>query len=288
MIKDITIEKLQKLINIEEFKNDCNLITIAKLAIKYQVCTSTITMWRRILGLNNKFKKFDNQQDINSFILNYKSMTHKQLAQLYNVDTRTIERWAKKFNLNNPHPYTIIDKEKFKEEYNNHTIIELSKKYNVNRKTIREWKEKLQLKEKIKYRTKQEILDYLTSLNLTILNINDYKGIDSILICTTNLGFKVQIRIRNLLSGHLPQIFETSNPYTYKNIILYCKIFRPEYILIEKEYLGSNIKHTFKYIGNNLPEKSNPIFKIRLDSFKMGVGHPDLTRSKVNYASNFY
>jgi len=276
----IKMEELQNKINIEEFKKDCELVTIKDLSIKYKVGTSTIVIWRRMLGLNTKFKKFNSKEEIDDFILNYNKMNYDDLAKLYKVDKRTIGRWAEKFNLTKTSPFTIIDKEKFKEEYKNTKIIDLAKKYNVGRKAIREWKEKLQLEEKIKYRTKEEIIDYLTSIHLKALNINEYKGLDSILICVTNLGFKVKIRIKSLLEGHHPQIFEKSNPYTYENIKLYCELYRPDYILLEDKYLGSDKRHTFKYIGEDLPEKSNPICKIRLDGFKMGTGHPDLTKSK--------
>jgi len=255
-------------------------MTIEKLAIKYKVGTATIVIWRRELGLNNKFKKFETQEEIEEFKQNYYKLTHKELAKLYKVGSRTVGRWAEKFRLTESHPFTVIDKEKFIQEYDNKTIVQLAKEYNVNRKTIRDWKEKLGLEEKVKYRTKKEILDYLESIHLSPLNMEDYSGMDTKLICITNLGFKVKIRIRNLFNGHLPQIFETSNPYTYENIILYCKIYRPDYRLLEDRYLGSNKRHTFEYLGSDLPKESNPIFKLRIDSFKMGVGHPDLTRSK--------
>lgn len=287
MTEQNKINKLKTKINLERFEADCNLMTIEKLAIKYKVGTASIVKWRKLLGLNTRFKEFDTQEEIESFKLNYNKMNYSELAKLYNVNKRTIGRWAEKIGLNESHPFTIIDKENFKQEYQNSKIIDLAKKYNVSRKTIREWKEKLHLEEKVIYRNKEEILNYLESIYLKADNINEYTGTNSALICTTNLGFKVKIRIRNLLDGHLPQIFETSNPYTYENINLYCKIYRPDYILLEKEYLGSNKRHTFEYIGNDLPEKSNSIFKLRLDSFKMGVGHPDLTRSKGELAIQF-
>ena len=266
--------------DIKQFTIDCDTMTIAKIAEKYNVGTGIIVSWRREMGLNNRFKKFDTQEEIEEFKRNHDKLKNKDLAKLYGVNERTVVRWAEKLGLTQSHPFTVIDKDRFKEEYKNKTIVELAKEYNVDRKTIREWKKKMGLDEKIKYRTKDEIIEYLHSIHLTPTNIGDYAGLASELICHTDLGFKVKVRVGSLLAGHLPQIFETSNPYTYENINLYCKIYRPDYKLLETEYLGSNKRHTFQYLGNDLPKQSNPIFKLRLDSFKMGVGHPDLTRSK--------
>jgi very-short-patch-repair endonuclease len=79
--------------------------------------------------------------------------------------------------------------------------------------------------------------------------------------------------------------FYKSNPYAIENIDLFCKMYRPEYELLTREYNGVKSKYLWRYNGEFYMNKNIVLsreFECTIDGFvNGGVKHSNLTLSKL-------
>jgi len=109
-----------------------------------------------------------------------------------------------------------------------------------------------------------------------------WKGIKHKYVIETEEGYKSNTFIETLMLGSYPRPFHPSNPFSIKNINLYCKKNRPDYVVISNEYKGKDKKLLFKYVGNkaNMTEEER-CFKVTLEAFILNnQEHPWFNQSK--------
>lgn len=129
--------------------------------------------------------------------------------------------------------------------------------------------------------TKELIYDFYKQHNLNIINIDNWKDVDTPLWCDDNYGFKVRPSISSLKANYKPLVF-SKNKFSIENLKLYCKLFRSDYDIISDKY--NNIKTEYQWIyKGELPDGVDSIFNLTADSFiHGGCGHPYLSRSNGN------
>jgi hypothetical protein len=108
-----------------------------------------------------------------------------------------------------------------------------------------------------------------------------WKGLRHRYDALTEEGYLVQILAQTFIRGRRPRIFSDINKFTFENINLYCKLKRPDYILIYLSKSKRKKKSVFKYIGNKINmSDSERYFKITVDRFLYNhEGHPKLSYS---------
>lgn len=144
---------------------------------------------------------------------------------------------------------------------------------------------------------KHSIYDYCFKYGYRMLNIDDYKDIDTTFYCYDKNNFIVAVSVSNLrriLNGKY-NISKFSiikhNKYAKYNIDLFCKLYRPEYEFISKEYLGVKELHWFRYNGLFLKDtKYKREFQCTIDNFINGnVSHPHINKSSGEiYVENLF
>lgn len=130
--------------------------------------------------------------------------------------------------------------------------------------------------------------DFLSKYGFIMVNKNDFKDTHSCFDCYNNEMFMYRISIHDFQdklkrNNGIPsyRITQKNNPHNMYNIKRFIKLYRPDYKILETEYLGTHSDHLFEYIGNNLPDGADPTFKCQLNMFLYEYrGHPGLKRSK--------
>lgn len=136
------------------------------------------------------------------------------------------------------------------------------------------------------YWTPQDTYDYILSNGYIMIDKNDFKNVDTPVICIDNEGYFYNISITNLkcLERNQQQSFHKfkSNPMAIQNIKNFCKIHRPDYDIVSTEYKGIKSKYTFIYNGIFPDNKlHNRLFETTADLFINGmVKHPELYKSR--------
>lgn len=101
-----------------------------------------------------------------------------------------------------------------------------------------------------------------------------FDNVDKAFPCKDNNGFIYMISISNLKrqlknNGYFSKT--RNNPYAFENVQLFCKLYKPEYELLDKEIKTVKDKYKFYYSGplcSNTPR----IFECTLDYFINGNG----------------
>jgi hypothetical protein len=125
-----------------------------------------------------------------------------------------------------------------------------------------------------------DVKDFYSQYGLKILNINEWKNVDTPMSSIDNIGFKYHQSISNL-KKFAQSKFHVGNPYSIDNIQLYCNIYRPDYKLISNKYKGIKELYQWEYIGDMLPDSIDKNFELTADNFiNGGCGHPYFSQSK--------
>lgn len=144
------------------------------------------------------------------------------------------------------------------------------KNHNKNTKILTKW-------------TQERAEKFLKDNGYTLLDT--FKNVDTTMKCKDKNGFIYMISITNLKRFlKTPEILDFSiiknNPYAIYNIQTYCKLYRPDYEILSKEYVGVKNKYKFKYNGvlyNNIKER---VFECTLDHFLHNDGGINMNLSK--------
>lgn len=91
----------------------------------------------------------------------------------------------------------------------------------------------------IKNVTQEEARKFCESLGYEVININNYKNVDTVLYLKDKDGYIYQSRYRNLKNNHEPHKFYKTNPYTIQNIKLWLQLNNKNLELINEEYTGN-------------------------------------------------
>lgn len=134
---------------------------------------------------------------------------------------------------------------------------------------------------------KQMAYDYCLEHGYEMLDINDFKNVDSPFYCYDKDGFIVSVTITNLrqvINDNGKQrgfSIIKNNKYAKYNIDLFCSLYRPDYEFVSEEYTGVKDPHWFRYNGDFLRDETNKReFLCTVDCFINGrVSHPNLTKS---------
>ena len=132
----------------------------------------------------------------------------------------------------------------------------------------------------------REVVDFYSSHGLQIIDMDDYKDIDTCIYCYDSDGFKVRASITNLKrDGSKPSPFQY-NPFALENLKLYCKLFRPDYKILSKKYTGIKTLYEWEYLGDSFLDGADRKFNLTADGFvNGGCGHPQLTKSRSEIES---
>jgi hypothetical protein len=106
----------------------------------------------------------------------------------------------------------------------------------------------------------------------------------------TEEGYFVTLRHEEIMQGKMPQRFHESNPYSMRNIHLYCRLHRPGYRPVKGQvFRDAKTKLYFIYRGRDLKPDTNPVFPVDWGNFKSGKGHPHRLREvcKNGVSNNF-
>jgi len=135
-----------------------------------------------------------------------------------------------------------------------------------------------------------DVTTFYKNYGLTILNINEWKNVDSKMSCIDKLGFKYKTSVTVLRQSGKSFIFNKRNPYSLENIKLFCKLYRPEYEIISDTYNGIKESYLWKYNGEFYNNKiCDREFYCTADGFVNGfVKHPNLTKSKLDLKVRYY
>ena len=164
----------------------------------------------------------------------------------------------------------------------NLTQKQIANLYNINVRKLQRWFKSYNIQcgsPKTKW-TKNKVKKFFNEHDLEIINFDEYENVQQPVHCYDKEGFIVKASVKNLKMGYKPNWFKYNNFAKY-NIKHYCSLNRPNYKFVDSAYKGSNKKHKFLYIGDNLPKNVSNIFKVRIDSFiYKNCGHPYLSDSK--------
>lgn len=133
--------------------------------------------------------------------------------------------------------------------------------------------------------TPQEAYDYILNYGYVMVNKNDFKNVDTPVICSDVEGYFYNISITNLrcLKRKQQQSFHKfkSNPMAIQNIKNFCKLHRPDYDIISTNYKGIKSNYVFIYNGIFPDNKQHcRTFETTADLFINGmVKHPELYKS---------
>lgn len=133
--------------------------------------------------------------------------------------------------------------------------------------------------------SQKEVIEFYSKNNLNIININEWHSVDQSIKVEDEEGFKYISSITNIKQCGNKSTFRFNlyNPFSLENIMLYCKLYRPDYELLSDEYKGIKEEYEWKYNGNGLPINISPIFPQTADSFiNGGCGHPYFSKSNGN------
>lgn len=132
-------------------------------------------------------------------------------------------------------------------------------------------------------KNKDEVISVFQDNGLIIDNISNYSGVDDNLSCHDTLGYKYFTNLSSLKMHNATSKFSKLNPYSYENIKLFCKLERPEYEIISKEYKGIKEIYLWKYNGVFSDNREHDrIFQCTADGFINGkTKHPSITRSHL-------
>ena len=128
----------------------------------------------------------------------------------------------------------------------------------------------------------------------TMLNIDEFKDVDTAVYCKDTKGFIFKVSITSLRASingaHKKFSLTKNNDYAVYNIKLFCELYRPDYEFISKEFFGVKELHWFRYNGPFLNEdKFSREFQTTIDGFiNCGVLHPSMSRSKAEMAIEIY
>lgn len=142
--------------------------------------------------------------------------------------------------------------------------------------------------------TLDRVYDFYSEQDLKILDINEWKDVDTHLYCLNKDGYTVRSSITALRSykkigkGYSPNLFR-NNKYALDNIKLFCKNERPDYEILSNKYTFIKDFYLFKYNGTGLPEDVDRRFYATLDCFYHGKTlHPFLHKTKAElFIENF-
>lgn len=141
---------------------------------------------------------------------------------------------------------------------------------------------------------KYKAYNFMAEHGYTMLNIDEFKDVDTGIYCKDKDGFIVKVSITNLrlmIKGYQHSFSITkNNDYAIYNIKLFCRLYRPDYEIISKEFLGVKELHWFKYNGSFVNDKKYPReFQTTVDAFiNCGVLHPSMSRSKAEMEIETY
>lgn len=128
--------------------------------------------------------------------------------------------------------------------------------------------------------TKDLVCQFYKENNFTIIDINDWKDVDTSMACYNKDGYKIIISITAIKQKNKPCIFSAYNPYSIENIKKYCKLNRADYEIVSEEYIDIKTLYQWKYVGNMLPSNEERVFELTLDGFVHGgSGHPYFSKS---------
>lgn len=128
--------------------------------------------------------------------------------------------------------------------------------------------------------TKEDVIKIYKENGLRILDLNQWIHVDSPIDVDDEFGYKYSISISNLKHyGKSDYKFSPKNKFTLYNINNFCKINKPEYNLVSREYRTIKNYYYFKYSGEFKDNKThNRYFMATLDYFVNGkCSHPDIT-----------
>ena len=122
-----------------------------------------------------------------------------------------------------------------------------------------------------------------------IINEDDFKNVDTSIICYDKDGFMYKKNISMLRASEKckeKQLFTRSNvkdssKINLYNIRHYLELYADDYIYLEDKYYGVKEKVKFKYIEDKIPNDVDKEFVTTIDSFvNGGVRHPYFTRKQ--------
>jgi hypothetical protein len=106
----------------------------------------------------------------------------------------------------------------------------------------------------------------------------------------TDDGYFVTLRYEEIKEGKMPQRFHESNPFSMRNIRLFCRKFRPDYRPVKGQvFRSAKTKYLFIYLGRDLKPGANEKFPVDWSNFQNGRGHPHRLREvcKNGISNNF-
>lgn len=122
--------------------------------------------------------------------------------------------------------------------------------------------------------TQKEVIRFCESLGYEIINIDDYKDVNTELYLKDEDGYICKIRFNDLKRGKKVCKFYKSNPYTIQNIKLWMKTNAKGYELISTEYISSHDKMLFQCSKGHK-------FEMPWSSFQHGTRCPVCSNQKV-------
>lgn len=127
---------------------------------------------------------------------------------------------------------------------------------------------------------KNKAKDFYKEYGLSVVDISEWKDVDSCTLTIDSEGYKYITSITGLRQyGKSSFKYYKSNKYSLENIKNYCRLNRPDYDIVSEEYNGVKEEHTWIYKGN-LSKETEPEFKLTVDSFiNGGCGHPYFGKS---------
>lgn len=130
--------------------------------------------------------------------------------------------------------------------------------------------------------TKEKAILFFKEHGYKMVNEDDYISSHTLLYCYDKLNFIYKISVHTLLQGQTSYSIFRGNAYSLHNLKRYCELYRPDYEVLSKEYIGYNKEHTFYYKGLGLPEGEPREFKMTVSKFvASNCKHPRLSKSNM-------
>ena len=190
------------------------------------------------------------------------------------------EKWdintIREYCLNNNIPIQVLDCFYIDKGYQNVLYVKVKTENEEIKNMV--WNNILSKKNKTNFSeewSQEKAFNFLKNYNFTPIIGETFIDVDTSIACKDNIGFIYLISISNLKrqikQNNIKFSKTRKNPYAYENIQLFCKLYKPDYILLNKEIKTTKDKYKFYYSG---PLNSNTprIFECTLDYFLNSAG----------------
>lgn len=128
--------------------------------------------------------------------------------------------------------------------------------------------------------TYEEVKKYIESLGYELISKN-YKNNQTKLILKDIFGYYYTISLNKLKLNKKPRIVDKRNPYSIKNIKLWCKLNNKSFELVSKSYNKSDENLKWKCLNENCQEE----FEIMWECIRQNIGCPYCSGVKVGLSN---